>query len=217
MIYLAYIYTYIMRNTIKITTEAKKELEWLKATFSFPNFSVAIESAALFFQNNKVNPKHILINNYSEIILEFKKDMTEHFTKLENIENSNSERIIKINRRIEEDYIKPINKKLIVLQNMAIDKYNSESNQLLLKNSDSKNNNNSDLLKIEELNKNSLLQEKAIKEYTNIIDKQDLKLKEYHRCLKTLNENMVAEKGFNSKLIINLPKEKAEELFYLIP
>lgn len=206
-----------MRNTIKISSEAKSELDWLKASFSFSNFSITIETVVQFFKNNKINPREVLSNNYSEALFELKKEIALNFEKLEAIENNNTERIIKLNRRIEEDYIKPSNRKLMSINEITQELWSQKKVDDFVEKNTPNQTVEKSIGKIEELQKNSALQEKAISDYKDIILKQEGELREYHRCLKVLSENVKFEKAIlGDKYLINLKKEEIEKLFYLI-
>jgi hypothetical protein len=211
-----------MLENLKIRTESKKGLEWLKENYSFTTYSVAIDTVIQFFKNNNINPRETIYNNYSETIYNFKKEL---FLKLEGIEkkeNDNTERVIKLNRRIEEDLIKPIRKNVYEIHSVAIDYHNTKSNENLIKNiieEDNKTlNESSNLDKIKELEKVISDQDAIMKKTNSIIEEQDKKMIEYHRCLKKLNDNVGFEKGFSGKKVfIDLPFDEVQELFYLIP
>lgn len=202
-------------ENLKITPESKRGLEWLKETYGFRTYSIGIDAVVQFFKHNKINPRDSLSENYSQTLFDFKKEILFEFKTLFERGNLNTERVIKLNRRIEEDFIKPINKKIIDIHKVTLDSYNEKSNNDLVKNIlDEKDNSESDKLKIQELDKLILKQEKLINDYKKIVEEKDKDLKEYHRCLKTLNLNMRIDSG---RPYINLSVSDAEDLFYLIP
>lgn len=196
------------RNTVKLTKEAKEQLDWLKSSFNFTSFSVCIETIGFFFKNNKINPRDLLTENYTQAIYNLKKDIHSSIENLLNVDNNNTERIIKINRKFEIDYLKPMNIKLFDIHKNSIHEFNQNSNEKIISNitEDSK--------KIIQLNEKIEIMQLEIQNKKNELSKATNDLSEYHRCLKTLNENMKIKDGIP---FINLPVNEAEDLFYLIP
>lgn len=211
-----------MLENLKITSESKKGLEWLKEAYSFTTYSVAIDTVVQFFKNNNVSPKDLISNSFSESLFNFKKELFLKLEEIEKKENDNTERVIKINRRIEEDSIKPIRKNVFEIHSVAMDFYNSKSNDNLIKSvlaDDKKISNESlNINKILELEKVISDQDSNISKTNAIIDEQDKKLKEYHRCLKILNEKVGFVDGLTGrKVYIDLPFAEVQNLFHLIP
>ena len=207
-----------MRNTIKITNEAKESLDWLKSNFSFTNFSIAIETASTFFKNNNINPREVMINNFSNSIFKLEKELSLKMENILEIENKNTERIIKLNRRIEEDILKPVNKKINDIHVSVLNDYNNIHNEKVLKSNDENVSDKALIDNISELKKIIDQQNKSISGYKDLVEKHESENKEYFRCMKTLNQNMKVENTPSGKKIyINLPVDEAENLFHLIP
>ncbi|EKT3964913.1 hypothetical protein AAIP55_002378 [Flavobacterium psychrophilum] len=190
-----------MLENLKITKESKNGLEWLKKNYSFNTYSIAIDTAIQFFKNNNISPRERIYNNYSEAIFNFKNELFLKLNEFEKKENENTERIIKLNRRFELDYLKPMNIKLFDVHKNSIDDYNDKNNSKVVSTIED------ELLKTNKLNE-------KIKSLEIQLEKKDKDLNEYHRCLKILNENVRFK---DSVPIINLSVEKINELFYLIP
>ncbi|NJM80499.1 MAG: hypothetical protein HC854_14390 [Flavobacterium sp.] len=201
-----------MSKTIRLTDEAKDGLDWLKEAYNFTNFSIAVETCSLFFKNNKVNPRDLLSENFSQTLLEFKKEMIHSFEKVIENNNDNIERVIKIERRFEIDYFKPSNIKLIDIHKSNVQSSNDKSNNEII---NSLKDTSKELL---DLNSKIKILESDNKLKDDLIKSLETEKLEYHRCLKKLNESMRVEKFENSnRPYINLTVSEAEELFYLIP
>ncbi|MFM9512824.1 BfmA/BtgA family mobilization protein, partial [Flavobacterium psychrophilum] len=206
----------------KITKESKNGLEWLKKNYSFNTYSIAIDTAIQFFKNNNISPRERIYNNYSEAIFNFKNELFLKLDEFEKKENENTERIIKLNRRFELDYLKPINVKLFDVHKNSIDDFNDKNNSKVISNiignSAIETSNLQNIEENKKLNETIIKQENAIKfwkEQNEILEKEK---KEYHRCMEKLNRNMKVEKTLmGKKPYINLSVEETEKLFYLIP
>ncbi|MEB3412001.1 hypothetical protein, partial [Flavobacterium psychrophilum] len=130
--------------------------------------------------------------------------------------------IIKLNRRFELDYLKPINVKLFDVHKNSIDDFNDKNNSKVISNiignSAIETSNLQNIEENKKLNETIIKQENAIKfwkEQNEILEKEK---KEYHRCMEKLNRNMKVEKTLmGKKPYINLSVEETEKLFYLIP
>lgn len=209
-------------KTLKITEDAHEGLDWLKELLNVPSYSLCIFESVRFFKENNISPRETISNNYSQSLFNFKKELFLRLEEIEKKENDNTERVIKINRRIEEDSIKPIRKNVFEIHSIAMDYYNSKSNDNLVKNSleveNKISNETLNLDKIKELEKVIYEQDNNLKKTNAIIDEQDKKLKEYHRCLKILNEKVGFVDGLTGrKVYIDLPFAEVQNLFHLIP
>ena len=207
---------------MKVNSLSKDGLDWLIEQYRFTTYSDCITTIVSFFKNNNVNPRDSVTNGFSETIFNLKKELLQKLEEIEKKESDNTERVIKINRRIEEDSIKPIRKNVFEIHSIAMDYYNSKSNDNLVKNSleveNKISNETLNLDKIKELEKVIYEQDNNLKKTNTIIDEQDKKLKEYHRCLKILNEKVGFVDGLTGrKVYIDLPFAEVQSLFHLIP
>ena len=207
---------------MKVNSLSKDGLDWLIEQYRFTTYSDCITTIVSFFKNNNVNPRDSITNGFSETIFNLKKELLQKLEEIEKKESDNTERVIKINRRIEEDSIKPIRKNVFEIHSIAMDYYNSKSNDNLVKNSleveNKTSNENLNIDKIKELEKVIYEQDNNLKKTNAIIDEQDKKLKEYHRCLKILNEKVGFVDGLTGrKVYIDLPFAEVQNLFHLIP
>lgn len=186
-----------MRKTLKFSPDAKDAIEWIKKTYDFANYSIAIETIANFFKINKLNPKDLTYGNIENTV-NFNRD------KIIDLENKNTERIISIIRNIEINLFHPMNKKLIDIHGISVNDYNKNHNNTIENNLDNS---------IELLQKN-----KIIDELKNELLETKNKLLEYHRCLETLNKSVKVLKIDNEYTVIfNGSEEEVQDLFYLIP
>lgn len=209
-------------KTLKITKEAHEGLDWLKESINAPSYSICIFESVRFFRENNVSPRSSIFNNFEDSFSKFKNELITNFGEIKEKEHVNSERIIKLIRRIEIDSVltirektneihsiitQDIDKKIIennLNSNIDLDNHSIESANLTIK--------NEKLIGV-----NSELS-KSVFEKDNLISDLENSLKEYKRCLETLNKNVRYSTGIGAKKIfIDLTVEEVENLFYLIP
>lgn len=201
-----------MNKSLKIDILAYNSLDKIKSDEAFKSFSDCVLSMCNFFKHNKISPRELLNDNFSQTLLDFKNEILINFKNLNDNNNNNTERVIKIERRFEIDYFKPMNIKLIDIHKSSTQIHNDNSNE---KKFEDLKDNSKELLELKNqlINSEKELNKKI--ELINIIEKNN---KEYHRCLETLNKSMKVELVGNTKRpYIDLPVDEAEELFYLIP
>ena len=207
-----------MNKSLNIDITAYEGISEIKKNYSFKSFSDCISSMTYFFKNNNISPRENILNNYSESLFALKKELLNKLEDIEKKEHQNTERVIKIQRRIEEDLLKPVSKKINDIHKSTITDFNTKHNLEHLKKQEIESYKSKEINKVLELNEIIKEQDKSIEEHKKISDNQEKLLAEYYRCMKKLNENMKVEKTtFGKKIYINLPVEDAEKLFHLIP
>lgn len=211
-----------MLENLKITPESKEGIEWLKQAYSYRTYSIAIDNVVLFFKRNKINPTDDISENYSQVMFDLKKELIDNFKEVIKNNDKNSDRIIRIVKNIENLSIKP-NVKITAENNTILKtEFSKNRNKEIINQSINldinENLQDENLTKILELENIILEQDKLIKSKDLIAENLDLKIKEYHKCLKKLNENVGFVDGLTGKKVyIKLPFEEVEKLFYLIP
>lgn len=187
---------------MRVSPAAKEGIDWLKQTYNFKTYNDCITTIEHFFKVSNISPRESFGNEYSKNITDFRQEMNSKFDALINSCVENAERIININREIEEGLLKPIHSNIsdIHVYSMALQ---------MEKNEDSD--------KIKKLEKQIFDQSITIRKLNTIIEQQEIKIKEYNRCLTVLDANIVMEKSFTRKTVmINLPPEEVSGLFHLI-
>lgn len=208
-----------MLENLKITTESKKGLEWLKEAYSFTTYSVAIDTVVQFFKNNNVSPRDSISNNIANFLFETKSEIKTDIVDLKKFIKEDSQSMRKRHGAIERDYFMAMNRKIDSIYKKLIDDGIDERNEKLEKkliNDDDKVIDYSDALK----KNNELLESrnKTINELQTIVDKQDRTMNEYFQTLKKLNDSIKYEKTLTgNKIFINLSLEEVNDLFKLIP
>jgi uncharacterized coiled-coil protein SlyX len=194
-----------MPKPIKLSDELALKFEALKLRLRYTKNTDFINDMCDFFEVNNVNLKS---ENYKS-----------SFTVLTEFLNKKFNQLQARNTAVERDYFVSFNRKIDSIYEESIKNDIAKSNEKLVENLPKLDNSNEDhSFKITEFEKLILSQEKSIDSSNNIIAKQDDLIKEYHRCLKLLNENIKFENGISGKKVfINLPLEEANKLFYLIP
>ena len=211
-----------MPINIRLSKTAKESLDWLKTNYDFTSFSDCVTTMGTFFKSNAVSPRETVSKNFSESLFNLKNEIIFKLEEIKKQEHDNIERVIKINRRIEEDLIKPIKKNVYEIHGVVIEKHNSRANELLMKNAIDDDTKilieSSSLDKIKELEKVIYQQDINTKKNRFIIEEQDKKMNEYHRCLRILNEKVgYVDNIMGKKVFIDLPFDDVQALFYLIP
>lgn len=207
-----------MLKSIKVDLAAYSTIEEIKTNYSFKTFSDCLHTMSNFFKSNNISPRDNITNSYSESIFNLKNELLLKLDHLQASEHKNTERIIKMNRAVEETILKPVGKKINDIHYSTVKDYNAQKNSEVLSKSGTENQKAALELKIKNLRDIISEQEKSILEYQSLLEKEEAKSKEFFRCMKTLNQNMkVQNSTFGKKVFINLPVEEAEQLFYLIP
>lgn len=182
-----------MLENLKITPTAKKGLEWLKKEYSFTTYSVAVDTVVQFFNNNKINPRETISNNYTESLVLVRKEITE----LKNFITSDSQSLRKRHGAIERDYF--------IYMKQKLDELTSEKG----------NNNQAQIEGIINQAREELEQKnKMIQELKKELITVKAKANNYYSFLEKLNQNMGYKETKEGKIvIINLPLEEVDKLF----
>lgn len=207
-----------MLKSIKVDLAAYTTIEEIKSQYSFKTFSDCLHTMSNFFKSNNISPRDNISNSYSESIFNLKNELLLKLDHLQASEHKNTERIIKMNRAVEESLLKPVSRKVNDIHLSILKDFNTEKNSVFVEKKNPEKEDQKLELKIQDLKTIISEQEKSILEYRELLEKEEAMAKEYFRCMKTLNQNMkVQNSTFGKKIFINLPVEEAEELFYLIP
>ena len=214
-----------MLENLKITPEAKKGVEWLKETYSFTSYSVAIDTAIQFFKINKISPRDNIGDNVIKSLLETKSEIKEDILDFRKWITKDTQSLRNRFGAIERDYYVLTNRKLDSIYKILMEGSIDKSNLLLAEKVLNNDSNVSDLKDTIPVNQNEdsvLKLKKEIKElddqvtsYSRIVDSQENIFKEYKRVLNNIKKNIIPEKTpfGKTKLIIDLTQEEIEELF----
>lgn len=208
-----------MTKMIRVTEVSKKSLDWLIDQYSFTTYNDCITTIAVFFQNNNVNPRDSISNNFSISLSEAKYEIKTDIVDLKKFIKEDSQSIRKRHGAIERDYFIAMNRKIDSIYKKLIDDSIEERNEILEKKIINKEDDAIDYS--DALKKNNELLEsrnKTINELQTIVDKQDRTMNEYFQTLKKLNDSIKYEKTLTgNKIFINLSLEEVNDLFKLIP
>lgn len=208
-----------MTKMIRVTEVSKKSLDWLIDQYSFTTYNDCITTIAVFFQNNNVNPRDSISNNFSISLSEAKYEIKTDIVDLKKFIKEDSQSIRKRHGAIERDYFIAMNRKIDSIYKKLIDDSIEERNEILEKKIINKEDDAIDYS--DALKKNNELLEsrnKTINELQTIVDKQDITMNEYFQTLKKLNDSIKYEKTLTgNKIFINLSLEEVNDLFKLIP
>jgi len=213
-----------MKN-MKVSELAKENFDSLKDRFDFPSSSECIIAVYNFFKNNNVSPREILSNNYSSLLFDMKKEIKEEFADLKKYMQSDSQSLRKRHGAIERDYFISFSRKLNDIHDVVIEKNNDSIISKIEDNIYNDNNkyeserNNEIDTKVDDasINFQKTLENKnkTIKEYEEIIAKQDIDFKKYSKALNQIKNNISFEKSSfgKSKVIITLEEDEVHNIF----
>lgn len=113
----------IMIQQLKIHSDAKKGLEWIKEFYSFRDYTTTVETVVQFFKINNVSPRDTLSNNLKEDAAEKHLLLLSEFKTLNATLKKEFKPLIEIYKAVERDQLKPIHRKIdTIYTNMVDDK-----------------------------------------------------------------------------------------------
>ncbi|MDI5899450.1 BfmA/BtgA family mobilization protein [Flavobacterium yafengii] len=193
---------------IRIGEKAKNGLDRLKKAGRYTTLTSCLEDIVWFFERNKITPRDRINQELNEQL--FRNSISERrsFEELKEFIKADSLSLRKRFGAIERDYFKNFAEKIDAVYSIVnkipddeLSGYFRDVDGLF----DSRNNM---LIKLNEELEKSQLKNRSLEEKTQ----------EYHRCLEAINKAVRLERTtVGNKIFIDLSKEEAEKLFYLIP
>lgn len=208
-----------MEHKIRVSLEAKNKLERTKKQNNFKTFSDCIETMCEFFNTNSVSPKDKILNQVQYDFANIKNLINHGSVNLQKFISDDSQSLRKRHGAIERDYFVPMSMKIEKLYDHFIgaterkkqtETIEKEFEFEIIEKKYKANINDQQRI-IDDLNLH-------VKKRDLLIEKRDDTLAEYFKIIKTLNENVKYEKTISGKKVfINLPIDRINELFKIIP
>ena len=203
-----------MIKNVRFSQITKESLDWVKTTYSFSTYDVAVSTVIQFFKINNVSPRDILSNNT-------KQDTAEKHLLLLNefkILNANLKRefkpLIEIYKAVERDQLKPIHRKIDTIYTNLVDDKTIFENTTLEKKEHA-------MEEVPKLNKQIINLNKKIEELSNsnanlhkIIDDKDVDLKGCRKYLTLIFSRVSVEKNTfgKDKILVDVSDAERKEM-----
>ncbi len=186
---------------IRIGENAKKGLDRLKKTGGYSTLTSCLEDIVWFFERNQITPKDLINQELNHHLYQNRMKEKKEIEDLKEFIKKDSLSLRKRFGAIERDYFKKFESKIDSVYEVVhkipdeeLEGYFRDMDWLLTSRTST----------IETLNKE--------------LEASQLKINEYHRCLKALNKAVRMEKTTTGhRLYLNMQREEAEPLFHLIP